>query len=210
LNRFWLLVGAGLVLVACSAAPSPAPTSVPTFPPASLHPTVAPTEAPATTAVPSPTPVTGAGICPDDSTLTIAMFVEAEPECFGSSTIELRGWLDRPPDTGFLPPFVEPGWLDVPAHLATLWAERPVEPAHLCAPTAEVCAWFWLHVDPASGVSLESQRRWVQVTGHLDDPAAATCRYVYPDDWTEPRLDDAWAVEACRTKFVVDSFANAP
>jgi hypothetical protein len=46
------------------------------------------------------------------------------------------------------------------------------------------------------------------VTGHLDDPAAATCRYVYPDDWAAERADDAEAIATCRASFVLVSLRD--
>jgi hypothetical protein len=46
--------------------------------------------------------------------------------------------------------------------------------------------------------------------GHVNDPRAETCHYVYPEDWTEGPYPDAEAVEACRVGFVIVSFMDAP
>jgi len=54
-----------------------------------------------------------------------------------------------------------------------------------------------LFVDPGSGVDLDAVRgRWVRVTGHFDDPAAADCTF-------EP--DPGYEVLLCRSRFVVES-----
>jgi hypothetical protein len=137
--------------------------------------------------------------------------MDADPACFAGVDIEIRAWLDGPPDTGFEAPFVEPGWLDLPApNLPALWTSPPVEPDHLCAPDALPCNWFFLHIDPASGVTLDFPPRWLLVTGHIDDPAAATCHFVYPADWADERLGDEIAVAGCRERFVLDSYRDAP
>jgi hypothetical protein len=63
-------------------------------------------------------------------------------------------------------------------------------------------------VDPASGVVLPEPNRWVEVTGHVDDPAAAACRVV-------PGAPDAeraaWdQVLQCRSTLVVESMVEVP
>jgi hypothetical protein len=68
-----------------------------------------------------------------------------------------------------------------------------------------------LHVDPSSGLSLDfPPPRWVLVRGHLRDPAAETCHFVYAGDSTEERMPDAMAIESCRQGFVLVSYQDAP
>lgn len=142
--------------------------------------------------------------------LTVAQFTDSDPACFGDSDIEIRGWLDQPPGVGFEPPMIEPGWLAYPVgNLSSLWEIPPTGPDHFCPP-AVPCPWFFPHIDPASGLTLDFPQRWIIVTGHLNDPAAETCHYVYPEDWTDERADDALAVGLCRTSFVITALRDPP
>lgn len=201
MTRLGLVVGSIVLVAACSGATAaPTPTAAP-----------AATRSPAPTERPTPTPVEGAGICPTDSPLTVLQFSNADPECFGGSELVIRGWLDEPPGMGFEGPLIKPEWVAYPAAgLPTLWTGRPVEPDHVCPAAGLPCAWFFLHLNPASGLDLDISPREITVTGHLDDPAAATCHYTYDDNWEGDRPDDANAVAECRTKFIVVSFSDAP
>jgi hypothetical protein len=67
-------------------------------------------------------------------------------------------------------------------------------------------AWVGTAIDPASGVSPPGAGRWVTVTGHVDDPAAAACHVV-------PGAPDAvlaaWSqVLQCRSTLVVESMVE--
>jgi hypothetical protein len=67
-------------------------------------------------------------------------------------------------------------------------------------------SWLAVAVDPASGVTLPEPGRWVEVRGHVDDPAAEACRVV-------PGAPDAerggWAqVLQCRSTLVVESMVE--
>jgi hypothetical protein len=73
------------------------------------------------------------------------------------------------------------------------------------------CVWFFVHINPASGLTLDGPPRWVIVTGHREDPASAQCRWVYPDNWPlETDLDDASAVDLCLQQFILVSVRDAP
>lgn len=63
-------------------------------------------------------------------------------------------------------------------------------------------------VDPSSGVTLLEPGRWVEVIGHVDDPAAAACNVV-------PGAPDAelaaWSqVLQCRSTLVLESMVEVP
>lgn len=214
MTRFALLSVCALVLAACNAGnPQPsgtafAPTLAPS-PTSTTTPTALPTLTP--TAAPEPTaePTVATDGCPTGPDLTIALYVDSDIACFGSTDVELRGWLDAPPAIGFLPPGIKPSWLWFPGSgVPALWQAQQGGSDEDCE--GADCAWMFLHVDPASNVVLEGESRWVIVTGHRDDPKSTRCHYVYPPDWTEPHLDDADAVAICRQSFVLTSVRDAP
>jgi hypothetical protein len=219
MTRFALVLGCALLLAACFAgnpqasgtpgAPSPAVlTAAPTT--AAATPSVAPTAAP--TVQPTPTDVPGSGLCPTDSPLTPLQLVETASACFGRAQIQVRGWLDGPPSIGFEPPTIKPTWLYYPVPQAwTIWEQQPAGQDD-CSVGDRQCAWFFPHINPTSGLTLDGPPRWLILTGHFDDPAAVRCHWVYPDD-TPPQdrtADDADAVALCRGGFIVDSFVDAP
>lgn len=214
MTRFALLFVCALALAACLAGnPQPSGTALaPTLPSVTAAPSTA-AEASATPAVePStgPTAVPGSGLCPADAPLTVRQFVRGDSQCLGRPAIQVRGWLDAPPTTGFEPPDIEPGWMYYPLPEGqTIWEAQPAGRDD-CHVDGDQCAWFWPHIDPASGLTLGGQPRWVILTGHVDDPAAAQCHWVYPADFPVASRDDADAVALCRGGFVVDSFEDAP
>lgn len=207
-----------LAIAACGATPASSPsgsaTARPTPPPvAAATATPGSPAAPGPTATdrPTPTPVGGDGQCPAASLLTVAQYTDADPRCFGGADIEIRGWLDEPPGVGFEGPPIEPSWLAYPAPgLPALWTGKPIEPDHICSAPPIPCAWFFLSLDPKSGLDLDIPPREIIVTGHREDPAAATCHFVFPADWTDERPDDSAAVGTCRASFIVTAFRAVP
>ena len=143
--------------------------------------------------------------------MTVRQFVEADPSCAIGTDVEIRGWLDAPAGFGLGPPGIQPSWLNWLGGLSVIYENGPVGPDGDCRMAGgRVCAQFFWSIDPASGLELTGPPRWLIVRGHLDDPAAQTCRYVYPEDWTEVRADDAEAVATCRQRFVIVDFRDAP
>ena len=217
MHRLATLLGSVLLVAGCYGSPSSSPASsaaavAPTLAPSPTA-TTTPTAPPTLTPTPEPTAVPGSGLCPTDSPLTARQLVEGgESTCFGRATIQVRGWLDAPPSIGFEPPTIKPGWLYYPAPGApTIWEKQPAGQDD-CYVGEEQCAFFFPHINPASGLTLEGEPRWLILTGHFDDPAAVRCHWVYPDDvpLKDRVADDADAVAACRGGFIVDSFVDAP
>ncbi len=186
--RFGIMLACLLLVAGCAV-------ETPSSPGAS--PSAGPTPSP----VPTPTPVP-VGTCPTDSPMTVRQFVDADPSCASGKDVEIRGWLDAPPAIGFGPPGIEPAWLNWFGGLSFIYETGP---DGICG-TGDGCAGFVWSINPASGLELTGPPRWVIVKGHLDDPAAATCRYVYPEDWVGERADDAGAVATCRERFVIVDF----
>ena len=91
----------------------------------------------------------------------------------------------------------------------TIWEKQPAGQDD-CYVGQEQCAWFFPHIDPASGLTLGGAPRWLILTGHFDDAAAAKCHWVYPPDVPVATRDDAEAVALCRGGYIVDSFVDAP
>jgi hypothetical protein len=58
--------------------------------------------------------------------------------------------------------------------------------------------WLKVTINPATGVTMPPRGQWVEVVGHLDDPAARNCRPTNMDDFFGDVL-------TCRTELVVES-----
>lgn len=200
-----------VVVVGCAGAPAPSPTSTPLATSTAGASPIVEATTPIATERPTPTPVLETA-CPTSTPLTVTQFQDADPEC-QHGTLVIEGWLDSPPGMGFEGPIVEPVWLYYPPDLrmSTLWSDVPIEPDHACSQTNPSCGWFFVHIAPGSGVELVAPPRWVVVTGHIYDPAAATCHYVLASD--DPGgfiVKDSDAVAQCMSNFVVDSIEDAP
>ena len=202
-----------LIAGACAATPSAAPSSAPTAVPTALPSATAPGSAgPTVDPTPrvTPTPVPAAGICPTSTEITVRQFVDAELDCFFGQELTMRAWLDFSPPLGWEGPGIEPSWVAYPpgGGPAALWQAPPRGEENMCDAQLDLgCAWFFAHVDPASNIVL-GNKRWVVITGHVPDPAAATCHYVPYDGMDEPLPDAALAVEYCRGQFVVTSIKS--
>jgi hypothetical protein len=195
--RFGLLLASVLVIAGCGAA---SPSTRGASPPAGPTPSIVPT--------PTPVPV---GTCPRDSPMTVKQFVDADRSCAIGTDVAIRGWLDAPPAIGFEPPGIEPSWLNWFGGLSFIYESGPLDADGSCQTAGGgACAAFVWSINPVSGLELSGPPRWLIVRGHFDDPAARTCRYVYPEDWTAERWDDAQAVETCRERFVIVDFRDAP
>lgn len=172
---------------------------LPTLPPT---PAPSPTDEPVAEATPPPPD------CPSPmpaQPLRLHELDRIDPACFGTASITLVGWQGRPGDAGFEGPHVEPGWLIYPQDQARsgFWDAKP-DGSGGCG-SNPICEWTFLHVAPGSSIMFNARGRWVQVTGHLNDPAAATCHYVYgPDPSQTELLPDSDAQHWCASSFVLE------
>ena len=193
-----------LLLGACSQVAGPT-SSTTALESSQASPAGSPVVTPEPTAEPTPTPVPTQvpRHCPTSSPISPTEYAAADPACFDGRDVEILGWLDFPPASGWEGPMIQPSWLAYPVDgRSAIWSEVPSVPDHLCR-TVD-CAWFFVHVAPGSSVVVPSQPAWLLVTGHPRDPRAETCHYDLTG-WPsgDPAPDDAGARGQCRDSFVV-------
>ena len=120
--------------------------------------------------------------------------------CFGSEPITFRAWWPELPDEG------EPGGV-CPAHDAPSgWlvcqsgndALVTIDDADLAGIGLRVS------IDPTSSVTMPQRGTWVELTVHLDDPAARSCGDDAVGAMAEERTPEAWIL-FCRGQLVVDA-----
>ncbi len=185
------------------AVPSAAPTAIPTSaPPASKVPAKSPSPSRAIARCGFPTTIlalTGHDPAwPVTSTLIL--------DCLGRSEIRVTGWLAAPWGIGWGSPGVEPAWLgDMLAIWRVLWLKPMVGEG--CYEDTD-CLWMHLTSPNASSLSLTPDR-WVTITGHFDDPAAASCYWTGSTGVYSVPLTKAEAVALCRSHFVVTAIDDA-
>jgi hypothetical protein len=138
----------------------------------------------------------------------VVEFVDSDPICWSGLQLSFGGWLDYSPPLGFEGPLVKPVWLPYPpsGQLWALWSVKPVDRDNLhCPDWAPDCRWLALHLDPSSDVVFGTEPRWVHVTGHVDDPAAVTCHWVFDENYPDDGRPASEAIEWCRRSFIVDT-----
>ncbi len=184
-----------------TAAPSAPPTATPTTVPT-----------PSSPAATSPSPSKAAGPCEFPRTVFFLSDLGAGlPKtlivgCLGRSDVRVTGWLAETWGFGALANGVTPAWLGEVGGLEKVLWLRP-RPTDGCFADTD-CVWMFLHSPEATGLPL-SPDRWVTVTGHFDDAAAATCRWTDPKNGTAWPLTPAEAVAYCRGNFVVTAIEDA-
>jgi hypothetical protein len=143
--------------------------------------------------------------CPDASSdlREFAMLGDYEAlHCADDQELELVGWLHdytASPQPAACPTAGVAGAPD------WLWCHDRFWESLYANPDEEV--FIDLYVDPASGISLPHDGRWVSVTGHLDDAAATRCSESVAIGW--PIGGDAADMD-CRTHLVVTSVRDLP
>ena len=156
----------------------------------SLTPAVSPV-LPAASTVPAPA-------CDTASPVRVDRLNAGGRACFGSRDVRVRGWVAPSWGVGDTSTGVAPSWLGETMTNPVLW----LKPRNRSGCFSEDdCVWVFVHVSPSGGVTFDLPERWVEVTGHFDDPAAQTCRW---DGRTNPPGDTVnQAVDRCRDEFVV-------
>jgi hypothetical protein len=146
--------------------------------------------------VPNPT-ATSCPSVPRDLAEFMVLDTAAALVCFGHAPITMRAWsVGCPQCYGSGPGQAEPAWLMAPSENQLFLS--PIEPVN--------AGEWWTSVVLAPSVVVDrlwSAGTWVELTGHFDDPAAATCHY-------EPAIEElpSWSgqqsfIDRCRQTFVV-------
>ncbi len=112
--------------------------------------------------------------------------------CYGSTPIRVRGWFPLIPENAGLggtcgPPSAVSWLVCLGLNYNTLGTSE----------SAPFGSGIQVAIDPASGVTMPPRGQWLEVVGHLDDPAARDCR-----DFGGGEVS---AVLSCRTEFVAES-----
>jgi hypothetical protein len=113
--------------------------------------------------------------------------------CYGSTSIRVRGWWpELPTDAGLggacgsvVSP--NPAWL-------------VCQNINYNGLVVTEGVGMKISIDPATGVTMPPRGQWVEVVGHLDDPAARDCAPVGSGDQDPVRV-----VLTCRSEFVAES-----
>lgn len=187
-----------------AASPGPGPTSpIPTA--ASPSPLTTQTPLPsATAAVPLGGVPSG---CTTSSAIGVADFLTSATSSTSGADACVVGWAAAPPIFGVLPPGIQPQWLWTIGGPFVVWDHSRGPLSDLECSEGKCPPFLMLHVAP--GVRLSDRVGWVLLTGHLNDPAAASCHYVYPSDWSESPLPDSQAVALCVAAFVITGISPA-
>jgi hypothetical protein len=118
--------------------------------------------------------------------------------CFGSDPFTFRAlWPETPDDAGeaCVAQDAPSGWLlcqQTNENLVTI-GEEGAEGLGLK-----------VSLDPTSGASMPERGTWVELTVHLDDPAASGCGEDATGVMAEERTPEAWVL-FCRAQMVVES-----
>jgi hypothetical protein len=151
-------------------------------------------------------PASALAACPStDQPMGVELFSTLPAACFGSATVTLTGWLGIAYVIGdWNVPWTIPSWLWRPG-IGQFAALSPDSDAlnQLAVP---------LYFRPNASLAQAKVDRWVRLSGHLADPAAASCRWVVPGTYDPatygPKPDDASARAACTAAFVVDAISD--
>jgi hypothetical protein len=135
------------------------------------------------------------GAAPDDILGVMGRDTRWLAACFGGRPLTFRAWSSR----------CEGCYYEGPGEFEPRWLMQPSDNLVFLSPIANG---DWGTVEAVLPPSLERDERWrehwVEVTGHYDDPAAASCR-LEPAASDEIWYDPIEVVNQCRGRFVITS-----
>jgi hypothetical protein len=126
-------------------------------------------------------------------------------QCFGSRPLTFRAWSSSCDGC-----YAE----DDPGTSESAWLQQPTNNLMLLSPTAHD-SWepYWETLEgvliPPLTIDRSWREQWVEITGHYDDPAAASCD-AQPDASEELWHDPVEVVNQCRARFVITSVRAVP
>jgi hypothetical protein len=140
---------------------------------------------------------------PSSATLgqIVAMTANRAVDCFGSATLTLRGWVPEAPSEGALCPRDE-------VTNAFRCVGSFLEPIEGLPGDDGGYGLVLYALGDAITYSDFPEGRWVDVTGHFDDPAARAC--VYRRESFSPDVPSAEGASGCRRHFVVTALRRVP
>jgi WD40 repeat protein len=120
--------------------------------------------------------------------------------CLGAQDLTLRVWIPVSGGLGGLPGYeAQPEWLAQPFAIEV-------------ASVSQEELWtsgFTYRASPQAA-SHPSPLQWVELTAHVDDPAADQCTRTYPSDYAGDRLDPSLVKLACREELVATNIQGLP
>jgi hypothetical protein len=192
---------------AATLGPSPTPATFTRGPAATTISTPGPAQTLQSTAEPTVVvPVASSNACPSPATVADIAGLPGTPiidhllSCFGHSDITVSGYLGAPEGIGGTSNGITPSWLGEWSGLTVVLALQPFS-ADGCR-EEDSCPWTFVFSRKPAVLAL-TPARWVRVTGHFDDPAAATCRAAPGGDGVSGPRTDADAIAICRGHFVL-------
>ena len=138
-------------------------------------------------------------VCPE-SPMNVDTFILARGPyerlaCNADGTITIRGWWPGPPEFGEC---MAGGETDARWLYCEFLFGKPI-----FTDASDSVISLPINIDPDSGIEMPEPNTWVEVVGHLDDPAAQRCA---PLAHVEPESTDAdEVVLSCRARFVAES-----
>ena len=206
----------GILVAGCSGAvPTTSPSGVPSLSPVevSAGPTATASPEPVVTEDPSNSPQPTAAACV--APVSVSDFggwpgsppIDQILRCFGDRDFVVTGYLAPPEGIGGIANGITPTWLGEWSGLPVV-LHANVNPADTCGDDVD-CSWAFLFAPKPALLPL-TPARWVRLTGHFDDPVAATCRATPGYEGQDGPETDAQAIATCRGHFVVTKIQTVP
>jgi hypothetical protein len=162
---------------------------------------------PSPTALPTPSDRTPSPECINPPVDVLTLAYQSDPvACYGNTPLTIDAYLTSPGVIDGPCAFVDPAWLSCNA-----WVELDVV-RQTAATTSNILAYvstgnpsypFLAAIQPTAGQRDQFMDRNVRVTGHFDDPAARTCRFVAGSGFSDAPNPASDLLSSCRRIFVV-------